>query len=89
MAIQVTALTVTMLDAEFIRLNEGISAPAISPIGTFAGLISLTGAPVTAASASGTTTVTLTAGNRTDGNVRVLAQRLRRAAQANQYTFTA
>ena len=89
MAIQVTSLTVTMLDAEFIRLNEGIAAPAISPIGAFAGFVSLSGAPVTASSSAGTTTVTLTAGNRTDGNIRVIAQRLRRAAQANQYTFTA
>jgi hypothetical protein len=87
MPIQVSALTVTMTDAEFALLNEGVAAPTIDPRGQFASLVSLSGAPVTAASASGTTTVTLSAGNRTDANGRILLQRLRRAAQALRIAF--
>jgi DNA-binding IclR family transcriptional regulator len=88
MPIQVSALTVTMTDAEFALLNEGVAAPTIDPRGQFAALISISGAPITAVSVSGTTTVTLAAGNRTDVNGRVLLQRLRRAAQALRITFT-
>lgn len=88
MAIQVTSLTVTMTDAEFAILNEGIAAPNIDPRGSFAALQSLSGAPLAAASATGTTTVTLNANNRTDANIRVLLQRLRRAAQAFRITYT-
>jgi hypothetical protein len=89
MAIQCTGITFTMTDAEFIKLNEGIAAPTIDPRGTFANLVSINGsAPVTASSSAGTTTVVIPSGNRTDANIRVLTQRLRRAAQANMYTFT-
>jgi hypothetical protein len=90
MAIQCTGITFTMLDAEFTRMNEGVAAPTIDPRGSFANLVSVNGsAPVTASSVTGTTTVVIPAGNRTDANIRVIAQRLRRAAQANQFTFTA
>ncbi|AGR48564.1 hypothetical protein A4L_37 [Anabaena phage A-4L] len=89
MAITCTACTFTMTDAEFAILNEGVAAPTIDPRGSFAGLQSLSGAPITASASAGTTTVVVAASNRNDANIRTLAQRLRRAAQANRITFTA
>lgn len=89
MPITNTATTYTMTDAEFQLMNEGQAAPTINPQGQFAGFISLNGsAPITATSATGTTTVTLTAGNRSDGNIRLLAQRLRRGSDTLNIAWT-
>ncbi|MBD2200158.1 MULTISPECIES: hypothetical protein [Calothrix] len=74
-----------MTNAEFALMNEGSAAPTIASNGSFGGFES---GAITASSADGTTTVTLNSGYRTDANIRLLAQRIRRADQAYNLTFT-
>jgi hypothetical protein len=92
MALAIPSFTITMLDAEYARLNQGIAAPTVVLNGSFGngqvGYGNLPAGSVSAASAAGTTTVTLNSGFRTDGNIRILTQRARRGAQLNQFTFT-
>lgn len=57
MAITVPALTVTMTDAEYTLLNDGVAAPTVNQQATFGRIGGLT-----AASAAGTTTITIPAG---------------------------
>lgn len=89
MAVTVATFTVTMLDAEYALMNEGVAAPTVSPLGVFGNVDEKNAGAVTASSSTGTTTVTIAGGSKTDYNVRVVMQRLRRFLRQNRtITFT-
>lgn len=73
MAINIPALAVTMTDAEFTQLNDGVAAPTIVKGATFGYIDKLT-----AASSAGTTTLTIPAGVANIRERHALARRLHR-----------
>ena len=81
MAISWGAMTFSMTDAEFLRIN-GVASPTI-PVGS-----PFYGFGLTVASSAGTTTLTLPTGKKDEYNIRRLATLLRRLAQSYYYTYT-
>lgn len=85
MAIQVNgaaALTVTMTDAEFLRIN-GVAAPSIPATSPFFAIPFLT-----AASATGTTTLTLPVGRKELRRIEHLCTIIRRAVATFAIPYT-
>lgn len=76
------ALTVTMTDAEFIQLN-GVAAPTIPVTSPFRAIPGLT-----AASATGTTTLSLPVGSKEPRRVEHLLTILRRGAGTYRISIT-
>lgn len=90
MAVAVQDVTITMTNAEYQTLNQGVAPNAISPNGVFGNLTPTNSsiAPTVNVTNNGTTTtVTIGTPNRNEYTISQILSRLRRAIQSG-YNIT-